>query len=231
MVSLYANYIEGLIQGATAPESTSSAPIVNAGEVFSPFKSKQYEVGAKYDQGTIGGTLALYRITEPSAYVIGNVFAEDGRQRNQGVEFSTYGQIVKGLRLLGGATVLDAKTTETDNALIFGKKVIGVPQTTASLGIEWDVTALRGLTVDGRVVYTSSEWVDGGNTESIPAWTRVDLGARYSLPVADKLLTVRANVENVANKDYWSSVGGAPGDNYLVLAAPRTFLLSLSVDL
>jgi iron complex outermembrane receptor protein len=73
--------------------------------------------------------------------------------------------------------------------------------------------------------------VDGANTESIPAWTRLDLGGRYSFAVGDKLLTVRANVENATNKDYWSSVGGEPGADYLVLAAPRTFLLSMSVDL
>lgn len=230
-VSLYANFIEGLIQGDVAPTTSGSVILANAGQVFSPLKSKQYEVGAKYDQGTLGGTVALFRITKPSAYVVGNVYTEDGRQRNQGVEFSSYGETVKGVRLLGGATWLDAKMTRTQNASFNGKKVIGVPETMVNLGVEWDVAALRGLTLDGRVVYTGSEWVDGGNTASIPAWTRIDLGARYSFAAGDKLLTVRANVENVADKDYWASVGGEPGADYLVLAPPRTFLLSMSVDL
>ena len=53
----------------------------------------------------------------------------------------------------------------------------------------------------------TTQWVDGPNTESIPAWTRLDLGGRYAFAVGDKLLTVRANVENVTNKNYWSSVG------------------------
>ncbi|MEA3179816.1 MAG: iron complex outerrane recepter protein [Gammaproteobacteria bacterium] len=48
---------------------------------------------------------------------------------------------------------------------------------------------------------------------------------------ADKLITVRGSVENVTNEDYWASVGGEPGANYLALAAPRTFKVSLSVDL
>jgi iron complex outermembrane recepter protein len=48
---------------------------------------------------------------------------------------------------------------------------------------------------------------------------------------ADYHITARASVENVTDKDYWSSVGGEPGANYLVLAEPRTFKLSLSVDL
>ncbi|HML90447.1 MAG TPA: TonB-dependent receptor plug domain-containing protein, partial [Methylomusa anaerophila] len=37
-LSFYGNYIEGLQQGATAP-----ATAANAGEIFAPFKSKQYE--------------------------------------------------------------------------------------------------------------------------------------------------------------------------------------------
>ncbi|HMU55802.1 MAG TPA: TonB-dependent receptor, partial [Nitrospira sp.] len=41
-VSFYANYIEGLQQGQTAPETAA-----NAGEVFSPFVSKGYEAGVK----------------------------------------------------------------------------------------------------------------------------------------------------------------------------------------
>jgi iron complex outermembrane recepter protein len=230
-LSLYANYIEGLVQGPTAPTTSGSVIISNAGQVFSPAKSKQYEVGAKYDHGALGGTLALFRITKPMSLVRGDVFTEDGQQRNQGVELSSYGEITKGLRLLGGATYLNAETTRTQDETLNGKKVIGVPQTLVNLGVEWDVAGLHGLTLDGRIIYTSSQWVDGPNTESIPAWTRLDLGGRYSFAVGDTLLTVRANVENVTNKDYWSSVGGEPGADYLVLAAPRTFLLSMSVDL
>jgi len=36
-ISVYANYIEGLIQGAVAPNVVGATPVANAGEVFSPF--------------------------------------------------------------------------------------------------------------------------------------------------------------------------------------------------
>ena len=230
-LSFYANYIEGLIQGAVAPETVGTTVIANAGQVFSPFKSKQYEVGAKFDAGHFGGSLAVFRVNEPTALVEGNIYSVDGQQRNQGVEFSTYGEPIKGLRLLGGATYLDAENTKSTDGLLNGKKIIGVPSTLFNLGVEWDIPTLQGFTVDGRLVYTGSEWADGNNTEGIPSWTRLDLGARYSFTVAEKLMTVHANVENVTNKSYWSSAGGEPGANYLVLAAPRTLLLSMSVDL
>ena len=48
-VSVYANRIEGLAQGPTAPASAGGMPVTNAGEVFAPARSKQVEAGIKYD--------------------------------------------------------------------------------------------------------------------------------------------------------------------------------------
>ena len=44
-------------------------------------------------------------------------------------------------------------------------------------------------------------------------------------------VTFRLRVENVADRNYWASSGGFPNSGYLVLGAPRTVLLSASVDL
>lgn len=106
-----------------------------------------------------------------------------------------------------------------------------MPDVQGNLGLEWSVPRVRGLTVDGHLVYTGSEVANEDNTTSISAWTRLDLGARYGFTIADKLVTVRGSVENIADKSYWASVGGEPGANYLVLADPRTFKVSMSVDL
>jgi iron complex outermembrane receptor protein len=57
------------------------------------------------------------------------------------------------------------------------------------------------------------------------------VGARYAFKVDETNVTVRANVENVADKRYWSSAGASddsePG---LTLSTPRTYLLSATVD-
>ena len=49
-------------------------------------------------------------------------------------------------------------------------------------------------------------------------------------PVCGDEITLRARVDNVFNKAYWASAGGYPGSNYLVMGAPRTFVLNASVD-
>lgn len=228
-ISLYANYIEGLIPGEIVPATVNGVPVVNAGDIFDPFASEQIEVGAKYDGGTLGGTLSIFRVNKPRT-VLGDdrVVRESGEQRNQGVELSMYGQLVPTLRVLGGATFLKAENTKTQGGIDQGKTVIGVPETQANIGVEWDL--LTSLSVDGRVVYTSSQMANASNTLEIPGWTRLDLGARYSLAWADKTMTVRARIDNVTDRNYWASVGGSFDANYMVLGGPRTFVLSASLD-
>jgi iron complex outermembrane receptor protein len=229
-ISLYGNYAESLQPGAIAPETSGGSPILNAGEVLDPFRGEQFELGAKYDGGDVGGSLALFQLDKPYAIVENQVFTNSGEQRNRGVELSVYGQLQEGLRLIGGATVLDAELARTQGGIDQGNAALGVPDLQANLKFEWDVGALPGLTLDARVVYTDGQYLDSGNAWSIPSWTRFDAGARYTGTVAGRPYTLRARVENLADSADWVSVGGYPGANYLVLGTPRTFVLSASVD-
>lgn len=227
-ISLYANYIEGLLQGEAVPAVVNGVPVRNGGAIFDPFKSKQYEIGAKYDSGSIGGTLALFQITQPSTVLAGDVVKEDGEQRNRGIELSWYGRMFESLNVLGGVTLVDAENRRGDIPANDGKDVIGVPDLQANVGVEWSV--LRDLSLDGRVVYTSSQYANATNTLELPSWTRLDVGGRYDLDLGERQVTMRLRVDNVTDKNYWASVGGASGANYLVLAAPRMVTLSVSLD-
>jgi iron complex outermembrane receptor protein len=111
-----------------------------------------------------------------------------------------------------------------------GNSPIGVPELQATLNGEWDVPMLVGLTLDGRIVFTGEQYVDAANATALDSWTRVDIGARYTLDVADQALTLRARIENLTDEAYWASTGGYPGANYLILGNPRTFMMSASID-
>ncbi|MBZ2209337.1 TonB-dependent receptor [Massilia soli] len=225
-VSVYANYIEGLQQGPVA----SGTNIDNVGEAFAPFTSKQKEVGVKYDSGKLGMSAALFTTSQPSAYVIDRRFGVYGEQRNRGFELSVFGTPARGVRLLGGLTLLDAEQRVTAGAVNQGKDAIGVPETQLNLGAEWDVTGIDGLTLTARTLYTASQYADGANTQELPSWARLDLGASYAMRIADRAVTLRARVDNATGKDYWASAGGFPGSGYLVQGAPRTVVVSASVD-
>ncbi len=234
-VSVYANYIEGLAKGDTAPWTTrrpdgTIEAVSNAGQTLAPHIAKQTEIGLKYDGINLGGSLAVFRTERPIGVVTDSVFREGGDQINRGIELSLFGEPASGIRLLGGVTLLDTELSDTNNGDYDGNHAIGVPKTQANIGGEWDVPGLAGLTLTSRVVYTGSQYTDIDNDREIPSWTRLDLGARYGMKVQDRDVTLRARLDNATGRDYWASTGGYPGSNYLVLGAPRTLSVSATVD-
>lgn len=224
-LSFYGNYVEALQQGPTAPAGT-----LNVGEVFAPTVSKQLEAGVRYDFGKWATSLALFEITQPNGITdpTTNLFGVDGEQRNRGIELSVQGEPQEGFRLLGGVTGIDADMTETAGGLRDGNAAIGVPQLKASLGAEWDLPQIEGLTLLGRVIHTTSQYVDARNTQKLPAWTRLDIGLRYAIerPERDPIV-FRLGVENLLDNDYWASAatGQVRG---ISRGAPRTVSLSTS---
>ncbi len=230
-VSVYANYIEGLVQGDTAPTSSGGTAVRNAGDMLSPYVSRQKEVGVKFDTGRLGMGLALFSIGRPRSVLTSDArYVAEGKDRHQGLEFTVFGEATRGLRVLGGLTLLDAEQQETGSATTDGKRVIGVPRQQANLGLEWDVPGVRGLAVDGRVVHTGATYANATNSLKVDAWTRLDVGARYLMEVSSTPVTLRARIDNLMDKNYWASVGGYPGSGYLVASGPRTLALSASVD-
>ncbi|MBK6656933.1 MAG: TonB-dependent siderophore receptor [Proteobacteria bacterium] len=229
-LSLYANYAEALQAGEIAPAVVGATPILNAGEVLNPFKSEQVEVGVKVDREQYGATLAFFSITKPTSLVSNGLFTDGGEQENRGIDFALFGEPWKGVRVLGGVTYVNAEFTRVSGGINEGNTPIGVPDVQMNLNLEWDLPMLPGLTVDGRVVYTDEAFIDAGNSFTIPAWTRFDIGARYAAKVSGRAVELRGRIENLTNRSYWASAGGFPGANYLVLGAARTFMMSASVD-
>ncbi len=231
-VSLYANYSEALLPGKIAPGVINNLPVANAGEVLEPFRAQQAEVGVKYDGGAFGGTLSAFTTTLPSELFdpADRLYSAGGEQKNRGVELTVFGEPVMGLRLLGGATWLDAEIKRALDASLDGKSPIGVPEFQANLNVEWDVPALAGLTLEGRAVHTGAQPASADNAIELDSWTRFDAGVRYAFEAGGQPLTLRARVENLADDDQWVAVGGYPGSNYLTLGAPRTLRLSISTE-
>ena len=242
MLSLFANRIESLAQGPTAPASAldpasgTSKPVINLGEVFAPYRSVQYEVGGKLFVGPVVASVALFSTSQPVGFIATDAanaafvrYSLDGEQRNRGVELSLDGELAKGLRLIAGASVIDATLRRQTGGTNAGHDAPGVPDYTANANVEWDLPFVRGLTATGRLVQTGKQAVNAANTLELPAWTRVDLGARYVAVVADRPVTFRVNVDNVADNRYWASAFDT-FSQALLQGMPRTYKGSLSVD-
>ena len=238
-ISLYANYIEGLKAGDVVVGVSNFS---NVGEIIPPYQTKQKEVGVKIDMGRITTTVSAFDITMPNiiAVAVPGVTLPArrlaGEQRNRGLEWYVFGEVVPTLRVLGGIALIDGevvKQTFSSGAVVInyeGKEPVGVSRINVNFGAEWDTPFVRDLTLTGRVVYTSKQYANDANTQELPAWTRVDIGARYTMtsPWNGKPIVFRANVENVFNEGYWTAYRTV--SSAVSLGAPRTYLASTTFN-
>lgn len=217
-LTTYATYIEGLQSGGTAPDGVANLP---RGTPLSPEVSEQYEIGAKAQLGEALFTLALFNIDKPN-YITNFAYTPNGRQENYGLEFGVTGKVTRDLTLVGRITLLDPEVKKSNSPEFEGKKPTNVASTLAKLYTEYDVNDLPGFALTGGAYYTGKQYADGANNYSLPSFTTFDAGARYRMPVADNTLTLRANVSNLANKEYWL--------NSYYLGDPRTLTFSAQLE-
>ena len=158
------------------------------------------------------------------------VYGLFGEQRNRGLEASIVGEPVKGWRVMAGAMLLDAVLTATPQGKSDGDKAPGISRLNVNLGSEWDTPFAPGLTVTGRITHAGSQYAGSGNLQQIPAWTILDLGARYTLRLQDvRPVVLRANLDNVFDRCYWASAAGV-GGGWLNVGSPRSARFSAQVD-
>ncbi|SFU22529.1 iron complex outermembrane recepter protein [Mesorhizobium sp. YR577] len=230
-VSLYANYIQALEVGSSVGRNYA-----NAGEVFPPYTSEQYEAGVKVDWGSVTTTLAVFQIAQPQTMSIDDpagglpTLTLDGEQRNRGLELAAYGELVDDVRILGGVTFMDARQTKNDNDRN-GWRAANTPNFRAVIGAEWDTPFIDGLTLTGRLTHTGDVVALNRRRDLIiPSWTQIDLGARYTFNSAwnEKPVTINFNVDNVFDAKYWKASHPTAGN--LMRSDARTFRLSTTFN-
>jgi len=225
IVSIYANRIEGLAKGPVA----AGTGITNLGEAFPPGRTKQLEAGIKLDMQSFGANLAVFRIERPTDGFVDatqNLYVRDGKQVNKGVELSIFGEPIEGLRLMAGGTRMTSDLKDTAGGLNDGNHAIGVPTFQLNASADWDIPGLEGAALNARMLRTGGQYADQANNLSLPTWNRFDAGARYKIKMQDKDLTLRVNVENITDKNYWASANGG----YLTQGDPRLVKFSGTID-
>jgi iron complex outermembrane receptor protein len=221
-VTTYFSYTQGLQQGAVV-----GSTFANAGAVLSPYTSNEYEAGVKSTVNGVNLNLVGFNINTANLYSdpTTNIQSENGREDHKGLEFSSAGRIGNRVTLTGGFTVLNAKVTDTPTAILKDKWPVAVPGQIIRFYAEYAVPGLKRFSVNGGASYTSKTWYDSANTIKVPSVATGDAGARYEWHAGDRLSgTLRINVTNLANNNYWTNTGGA-----LNLGAPRLFLCSSEI--
>ncbi|MBS0418792.1 MAG: TonB-dependent siderophore receptor [Proteobacteria bacterium] len=232
-MSTYVTYASSLQVGDLAPGMAA-----NGGSSLPPYRSKEYEVGYKATFAKIGFTAALFRIERPFANIdpADKVFKISGEQVNRGLELSSVGEIVDGLTVFGGLTVLDARLQHTALPSTNGQNYVGAARIKGNTLFEYHIPGLPGLVAVFDYQFSGRRAANDTNTQVAAGYNLFDIGARFTSTIGRLPVTLRVAVNNVTDRAYYSTIGpsnltGTNTGNLLAhLGAPRTVLASLTTD-
>lgn len=218
--TLYGSYVESLEQGGEAPLTT-----LNAGQMLGPLKSRQYEVGVKTEQARWSATAALFRIERGAEYTNSqNVYVQDGQSIYQGLELAGTTRLGTQWELGGSLMVLDswyAKGSAYD-----GNRVAGAPRVVAAARLGYRVPFVPGLRVGVDGKFTGSTQLRQANNLSVPGYMVFNLGASYTTRLSGYDVTLRAAVNNLADRRYWEFQYA----DYIKPGDPRSVSLNAKID-
>jgi iron complex outermembrane receptor protein len=231
-MSVYATYTNSLQAGDLAPAGT-----INAGDSLAPYRSKQYEVGYKVDLDTINFTAALFDLERPFANInsLDNTFEITGTQVNKGLELSAVGDVISGLTVYGGITLLHSILEDTPLASTNDRLYVGTPKVKGNVLFEYHVPMLPGLVATFDYQFSGPRPGDDSNRFTVAGYNLFDVGGRYTARMWGTPVAWRLAVDNVADRHYWSTIGpsnitGAnTGNEVAHLGAPRTLQASVTV--
>jgi catecholate siderophore receptor len=226
-VSIYANY--SLAFQPRAGDQLASLSVTN--KALDPEKFINYEVGAKWDlRQNLAATLAVYRLDRTNVIVLDpadstKTILGDG-QRSQGVELALSGNITPAWSVSAGYGYTQAEfTADTSATLRKGAEVAQVPKHTVALWNRYDFTptwgAGLGVTYKAKML-AANEQIPATSNVELPSYVRTDAAIYYN---ASKSVQVQLNVENVFDKQYYSS---AHNNNNITPGSPRALRLGVN---
>jgi catecholate siderophore receptor len=200
-VSLYASY--SLANVPRAGDQLSSLSLSN--QSLDPEEFRNYEVGAKWDTGTIAVSIAGYRLDR------GNVAVADpvdptrsilvDAQRTKGLELAVDGRVTSRWTVAGGYAFQEGKITRSISANAqAGAALAQLPRHSFSLWNRYDVSRRVGAGLG--VIHRDDVFAASDNLVTLPSFTRIDAGVFWTLT---RQVRSQVNVENLFDARYFAS--------------------------
>lgn len=221
---LYAGYTRGLEESGIAPESAA-----NRNEALPAIRTQQIDAGVRWNIDEQWRLVAgLFKVEKP--YFINdenNVYTVMGDVQHRGVELSLSGRASENLTVLAGAVLMDPQVSgPAVESGALGRKPVGQTDRLLRLNADYQLP-FAGWTVDLGATHYGERVASRNGRSRTPAYTLVDVGARYRFQLAGKPASVRAQVLNLTDTFYWT----IQGNNSFGMADKRRWQLSLTVDI
>jgi catecholate siderophore receptor len=196
-----------------------------------PEKFTNYEVGAKWDLlDNLQLTSAVYRLdrtnTRSTDPLNPLAVIQVGASRTDGFEAGLTGNVTSAWKIAAAyayqdGSVIHAYNSNATTTIRAGQSLAQVPRNNISLWNTYQIVPQFGVGVG--VIYRSDMYAAIDNTVTLPAYTRVDAAAYYTL---NNHLRLQANVENVLDRKYYLNADG----NNTSPGSPTAFRVGLNAS-
>lgn len=194
------------------------------GNLLEPTTSKQLEVGLKYQPQDTRDlySVALYDIEQKNTanrVITGNYYTPSGTRTSRGVELEARTYVNDNWFVQGALSVNRPKIKDNTGAeaALNGNVPSQAPRWNAALWTNYRFNDALDASLGVR--HLAWQWADSANTTKVPAYTVVDLGARWKL-TSIKGAEVALNVSNLFDRQYVTSCYNSV--NYCYYGAERS---------
>jgi iron complex outermembrane receptor protein len=205
------------------------APFWAGGLYLAPYRTRQAEVGAKFEPGQrILVTTALFHMRAPFFYPkaiddLGDQnFVSEGHESHNGIELNAEGKAASWLRLTASAAGIRAISSDTGTPAFDNKQVLNVPHLRTALFADLALPHAHGLHLMPGWSYTGRKEATRDDQVSVAGYNLFNVGARYTPGGDQGRVTLRLYADNITDKRYWKDTGASYGDTFIHLGAPST---------
>ena len=228
-LTLFATYVRGLEDSGVAPENAA-----NRNEQLPASITTQLDGGIRIARGATRAVVSAFQIEKPYfSFDSANRFTVLGDVRHRGIEASISRTFAGRLNLLAGAVLMDPVVTGEARELgRVGPRPVGTTPTLLRLDADYR-TPIEGLSVSAAWVHTGRRIAStrtyaelGGHQLEAPAYTTIDVGARFRFKAAGVPMSARFLTTNVFNVKSWKIVAS----NSYQQNDSRKVLVTLAAD-
>jgi iron complex outermembrane receptor protein len=224
-LAVYAGYTRGLVESGVAPPD-----VANRNEALPAIRTRQTDAGLRWafasNMKLVAGAFDVrkpYFITDEH-----NVLRTQGDVQHRGLELSLSGKPVESLSVVAGAVLMRPRVTgEAVTAGRIGDKPVGQTDRLLRTDIEYRPSFARGWSFDLAATHTGARTASRDGHSEVPAYTVVDVGARYRFDIGKARATLRLLAANVADTWTWNIYGS----NSFGLTDGRRYIAQIAVDL
>jgi catecholate siderophore receptor len=197
-----------------------------ATELLDPEETVSYEAGVKWELPDPRLTLsaAVFRTVKTNARTPGlpgdPLTVLEGEQQVDGLELGVVGFLAPRWTVSAAYTWMDGEVIASNTPAEVGKTTTNTPDSSFSL---WTTYEIASLTFGGGASYVGERFANATNTRMAEGYWLADAMAGWRFT---DTLSARLNIYNLADEEYFDSIGGG----HLVPGLGRSAVVSLNYD-